>query len=234
LVRCSGLYSSLVYDFFVKSSGRSDIYEADLERLPLPATTSDHVLQRTLLLNCLTNHYADLWSELYTPEFNTDRFTKPDPRLPPWTHLGPDWTWETPLRTPYARRQALVELDALAALALGLTADELCLIYRVQFPVLQQYEADTWYDRRGRIVFTNNRGLNGVGLARKEWEQLREAKEGEALPEWAVDGLGAFVPPFDRCDREEDMRLAYEVFLERGVGPDEPQRSASGTSGGDQ
>jgi hypothetical protein len=38
--------------------------------------------------------------------------------------------------------------------SLGRSSDELITIYRVQFPVMQQYERDTWYDRNGRIVFT--------------------------------------------------------------------------------
>jgi hypothetical protein len=37
----------------------------------------------------------------------------------------------------------------------------------VQFPVMRQYEADTWYDQNGRIVFTPSKGLVGVGLPRK-------------------------------------------------------------------
>ena len=100
--------------------------------------------------------------------FRADSWTRQDPRLPDdFAALTPEWRWECALRTDYARRQALVEIDALAAMALGLTLDKLLTIYRVQFPVMRQHEADTWYDANGRIVFTPSKGLSGVGLPRK-------------------------------------------------------------------
>ena len=179
------------------------------------------------MLNCLTIYYEELWQKCWRDSYATDTWAKSDPRLRPerFTTLTDKWTWETPLRTDYERRQALVELDVLTAMALGMTLDQLKTIYRIQFPVLQSYEAETFYDANGRIAFTINRSLIGVGVDRPTWENtLRQLKPGETYcktyqddtqPGGPVERTIEYVAPFDRCDREEDYETVWNFFSEK-------------------
>ena len=269
-VEFGALSLSIVIDFFIKSTGTPFVNLSWLRRLPILSTLSNSQIRaalqvRALRLCCLTRHYADLWSEICNTEppsigssdpttntiaaFWNDAWTKQDPRLPnDFATLVPQWRWDIAFRTDYLRRQALVEIDILAAIVLGLTLDELLTIYRVQFPVMRQYEADTWYDANGRIVFTVSKGLSGVGLPRRAvkgetayslrtpnthqthiplgWEDIRGLPEGvisrritdDTLPGGPTERLIEYHAPFDRCDREKDFRTAWRAFSHRFKG----------------
>ena len=216
----SAFASALCVDFFVRSRGSGHLQPAQALLLPRPRGEFARALStRGLRLNCLTNHYAELWNEVW-PSVSARGWTLEDPRLSPWPARSAKWSRASAVRNAFERRWALVEIDALAALELGLSLNELCTIYRTQFPVLRDYERDTWFDVRGRIAFTSSKGLVGVGLDRKSFELWQEhLRTGAPLPpDFDAKGL---TPPFEVRDREEDMGHAYEHFA-RALSVGEP------------
>ena len=220
----AGSMFSLVYDFFMRITGKSNAQYNAFSAFPVldKSRCRDFISQRALLLNCLTVHYSQLWEKEYKESFKEDSWSKNDNRLDNkrFREVSSRWSEKTPLRTDYERRQALIELDVLVSISLGLTIEQLINIYRIQFPVLQSYENNTYYDQKGRIVYTNNRGLLNVGLSREEWEKHKNLHEGIVTQEIEDDVIPGgpykreieYVAPFDCCNRELDYATAWKFF----------------------
>ncbi len=132
--------------------------------------------------------------------------------------VPPEWNWNTPLRTQLDRRQALVELDVIVTKALGLSLDDLLLMYRVSFPTMRKYDADTYYDQNGRCVFSAKSGESY--LSRKEWEAIKEMPSGEfkktitetVFSDTPTARTIVYQAPFFKKNREDDYREAWEML----------------------
>ncbi|NND01304.1 MAG: hypothetical protein HKN91_00820, partial [Acidimicrobiia bacterium] len=154
-----------------------------------------------------------------------DRWTDPGFTRLPLEDVEPHWTMATPLRRDFERRLALVELDALAALMLGLTAEQLCAMYRTQFAVLRKYEYAMAFDAEGRKICKHHQS---AGFRQSQLQD--QAKAGDLPAEWksiwklyeqyeddpdSVDWMGHYTPPFHRPNREIEMTRAYNDFQHR-------------------
>ena len=221
-------FPSIPLDFYVKASGKQNFHDKDAKGLPWvdAGGTAQH---RALRLACLTSEYAELWNQ-HVSELNILTWSSSDPRLIQEGPVEGPTTWDRTagLRTEFARRMALVEIDVLVAQALGLTLDQLIEIYRIYFPIMQQYEAGTWYDQNGRIVWTCSKGLPGVGWlddrgkspGRAAWERIFADNPAEltctaiddTMPGGPREITRHFVGPFTQSDRIEDYRRAWAHF----------------------
>ena len=234
-VDMAALCAALPMDAYIKIMASQNLTAVRMSKFPLGIDAKYNTAMRTriLLLNCLTNHYADLWEECWREEYAKEQWSIIDKRLKPFDTLKSTWEWATPLRNYFERRQALVEIDVIAAMALGLSLEDLEMIYNIQFPVLQQNENDTWYDAEGKIVFTCSKGLTGVGLDRPAWNAMRGEeitnekgivtgyKGAEPTYLHPIDPAKSelyggqqqtFVAPYTKCDRIEDYRTAWAHF----------------------
>jgi len=229
LVSMAGCMASIPYDFYIKVTGKANGCYNVFSAFPCFEETNfaPSIEVRALLLNAITEEYAALWNSTFNQKYCEDGWAKQDSRLNDrrYKDLSIKWDSSFPLRSDFERREALVELDVLVSMALGMSLDQLRTAYRIQFPVLQSYEADTWYDANGRIVFTNNRSLTNVGFSRSEWEKsVKGAPAGkkyyrtitdDTMPGGSVERTIEYVAPFDRCNREQDYETAWKFFEEK-------------------
>ena len=188
IIAASAFTSTMLNDYFVRSTGLSNIRESLFNSLAVGKQNKlwKPVAHLYLRLNCLTQAYAPLWEEI----------------------TGEQWTIDTPLRMAAERQRAQNEIDAIVALSLGVTVDELCMIYRTQFPVMRfRYDEVDYFDKNGRKV-------------PKEIAKAHEKRGGEESltfqeRTWVHPQSQAvyhFEYPFRILDREADLRAAYAKY----------------------
>lgn len=212
----AGFWTTLPLDYLLRIAGRAHVDVSEARKMPMgdpehPLTAP--LILRTLCLNALTDAYAPLWEELYEATWPGYEDWAYDgwPNLEPLAaHLTPTWEYGTPLRTEYERRAALVELDALVSVWLGITADQLVAIYKSRYPVLSDYEAEMYFDANGRKI-ARNHNTYGFGQTKETYPALLAHLESPATtppPE-------GYEPPFYKADREAEMRGAHAHFQAR-------------------
>lgn len=232
-VDMAALCSSIVMDFYWKTIATQNITESRLATFPfgIKKKFKSAMYSRTLMLNCLNKYYDDLWSGCWCESFRTDSWSLEDARLKPFSELTPSWNHDTPLRNHFERRQALVEIDVLAAMSFGLSLEDLEFIYDIQFPVLRQNEDDTWYDQKGNVVYSVSLCKKGVGVDRATWNTIRGEQLSDNIYQGATSSYIHTVPvekselyggeqvtyyaPYTRCDRIADYQRAWTFFEER-------------------
>ena len=178
--------STLICDFWARSTGASEMSYPLVESLPFSTETqAARLMKNYLRLNCLTDAYAPLWEEV----------------------VGEPWDVDTPLRKDEERRAAQVEIDAIVALSLGVTADELCMIYQTQFPVMRRYDQEDRFEANGRKV---PKEIVKADAKLKGGAELSAADRTWVHPQSGVEYVYEY--PFRQLDREADMREAYARF----------------------
>ncbi|AZI63184.1 hypothetical protein [Rhodococcus sp. NJ-530] len=218
----AGLWASLPYDYMVKVSGRTGVQAELIDKFPAPLehAAAPMLMLRSLRLNCLTRDYSELWESVYLESFDDDFWAASIPNTCSLGATGRIWTKESPLRLEIDRRAALVEIDALAALMLGISSEHLILLYRAQFPVLRKYEYEMYFDAKGRKIAKDHHA-QGIKQQKEDYKLLQAYLDKEDCG----DLLDRYVPfPADanhdepwfyKPNREAEMRIAYAEFERR-------------------
>ncbi|MFD0285917.1 hypothetical protein [Streptomyces lutosisoli] len=210
----AGFWASMPLDYLLRTTGVGHLDVSAARNLPAPVPghpLASSLLLRALRLNCLTDAYASLWAEVYDPSWSgKEPWAYPWPAMQRLDDVGPEWTSRTPMRTERSRRAALVEIDALVAVWIGVTADALATMYNARLSIMKSFDAVTWFDANERKI-AGDRYTYGHGQTKEHYEQFQAHlnASGDVPP---PEGYAA---PFYKANREKEMREAHAVFQKR-------------------
>jgi hypothetical protein len=219
---------SLVADAYYKMTSREHFTDSDAQGLMF-VTVAPTAVMRALRLSCLTEPYAKIWNDNHQSyrdlPWSSDHNSV---KLIPCIEAPTNWCSEVGIRSEYVRRLALVEIDVLVAMSLGMDLEQLIEIYKIYFPVLQRKERNTYFDSNGKIVWVSAKGSQNVGLlgtngkkySRSDFEKVLSSGndqveclvDDDTLPGGLRKVTRRFVGPFTTCDRVEDYKRAWAHF----------------------
>ena len=229
-----GLLSSIPLDYTVRCGGKSNMHKSTIYSLPIPKKITkrlgDEIIIRTFLLNsiggCLPPDDINVQQE-------SEGFWSPLLGQPLLGLFAKALSMQTLILSDLDRMLLQMEIDVLSARSFGLKIENLIAIYREGFHVLMANDAETFYDYDGKIIFTVNRGLPGVGLPRKGNKKLAQIgwTEAQQMESVTVDqydeGLEtnleegfrqvSYSAPFETCDRVKSYVKAWEFFEREGI-----------------
>lgn len=211
LVLAAASLGSIIADLGVRTAAPSTLSIAVLENAPIIDSEwvlSDYVARRYLRLVSVVSAYSDLYESVILDVSGLDDWVggiqyrdRPEASI-----VDGKWSGDVALRRDSDRRQAQIEIDTLFALFLGITADELCTIYRTQFAVLYGYDRNSYfYDANGRLV-----PQDVLKVWRKKGDAITQEERTAVHPGSGV--AYEYELPFVTLDREADMRQAYAHF----------------------
>lgn len=189
-----GYLSSLVVDFRVRVTGKSHMSVNLMERIQIPNAfpLASELRLRVARLVCLTGAFADLWTQAFEDSWASSSESSV-------VCLQPTWSDQVALRTERDRWQAQLEIDAISALAYGMSIADLVGVYQSMFGVLREWDRTAYWSREGVSVSAAVRALAEVE-GQASWRHPQSLRE------------VIITPPFKPVDRENELRRSYARF----------------------
>jgi hypothetical protein len=218
LVRVAGLAASVIYESLLRMLGTDHLGELEISGLPFPQAGERDLWPaievRAARLNAVTESYAPLWAETYSSAWCNDAPTIADSRLPEYSGLNSTWSADVPIRNEMARWCTLIELDALAALILGLPESQVATVAALHLGLLTRYDRASLFDASGQKLSGE---FHNRGAAQDSTAQYASALavRSSQTPLSSIPDLARYSLPLAELDRWSLLRTAYWTFAER-------------------